>query len=91
MSEGSDDLALPVPEYHMHYVSIEGTIIIEHRDVSSLVRSRNRVLEDIRKDHNVERPQLLHTKQLNDCVVSLVKAEYNGFCRIQRVPLPAEK
>ena len=71
------DLSLPVPEYHMHYVSIEGTIIIEHRDVSSLVRSRNRVLEDIRKDHNIERPQLLHTQQLNDCVVSLVKAKYN--------------
>ena len=71
------DLNLPVPEHHMHYSSIEGTIIIEHRDVSSLVRSRNRVLEDIRKDHNIERPQLLHTQQLNDCVVSLVKANYN--------------
>ena len=71
------DLALPEPVFRMNYVSTEGTVIIEHRDVSSLNRSRDRVHEDIRKDHNVERPQLLHTKQLNDCIVSLLKAEYN--------------
>ena len=69
-------LPLPGPDFHIHYVSKEGAIIIEHRDVSSLNRSRARLQEDIRKDHNDERPQLLHTHQLNDCVVSLLKAQY---------------
>ena len=72
-----DGLALPKPEFHMHYGSREAAIIIEHRDVSSLNRSRDRFHEDIRKDHNAARPQLLHTLRLNDCIVALHKAKYN--------------
>ena len=72
-----DGLALPNPEFHMHYGSREAAIIISHRDVSSLNRSRHRFHEDIRKDHNVARPQLLHTLQLNDCYIALHKANYN--------------
>ena len=61
----------------MNYISAEGTIVIQHRDVSSLTISRRRVYEDVRKDHNIYAPQLLHTLQLNDCVVALLKAGYN--------------
>ena len=72
-----DGVALPNPEFHMHYGSREAAVIIEHRDVSSLNRSRGRFHEDIRKDHNIARPQLLHTLRLNDCYVTLHKAKYN--------------
>lgn len=61
----------------MHYGSRAAAIIIEHRDVSSLNRSRDRFHEDIRKDHNAARPQLLHTLRLNDCIVALHKGKYN--------------
>ena len=71
------DLALPNPEFHMHYGSSEAAIVIAHMDASSLTRSRDRLHEDIRKDHNASRPQLSHTLQLNDCLVSLNKGKYN--------------
>ena len=69
----------PVPEalFHMHYLSDEGTIIVEHRDISSLARLRTRVHEDIRKDHADERPQILHTLHLNDCIATLVAKGYD--------------
>ncbi len=66
----------PVPVFHMHYLSDEGTIIVQHRDQSSLARIRRRVREDIRKDHAGDRSQLLHTLQLNDCVAALTAAGY---------------
>ena len=67
---------LPPPEFVMNYCSSEATIIIEHRDVSSLAVNRRRINEDIRKDHNVYAPQLLHTLQQNECIVNLVKGGY---------------
>ena len=75
---------VPAPRFHMHYVSVEGSIVIEHRDVTSLNAIRRRFNEDIRKDHNRYAPQLPHTHQLNDCIVSmslhgyLVSAGYRG-------------
>ena len=72
-----DGLPLPDPLFHMHYVSGEGAIIIEHRDISSLRHSRDRLYEDIRKDHNLERPQFPHTLRLNDCVIALRKAGHD--------------
>ena len=71
-----DGFPLPDPLFHMHYVSGEGTIVTEHRDESSLSHSRNRLYEDIRKDHNLEKPQLLHTLRQNDCMIALLKAKY---------------
>ena len=53
-----EDGTLPKPQFHMNYISTEGTIIIEHRDVSSLNAIRRRVNEDVRKDHNGYAPQL---------------------------------
>ena len=63
---------VPDALFHMHYLSDNGTIIVAHRDISSLTRIRTRVHEDIRKDHSDGRSQLLHTLQLNDCLSSLV-------------------
>ena len=68
---------VPVPIFHMHYLSDEGTIIVEHRDMSSLARVRTRVHEDIRKDHADERPQFLHTLQMNDCFAALASMGYD--------------
>ena len=79
-----EDGTLPASRFHMNYISTEGTIIIEHRDVSSLNAIRRRVNEDVRKDHNGYAPQLTHTHQQNDCIVSmllhgyLVSAGYRG-------------
>ena len=79
-----DDGSLPAPQFHMNYVSSEGTIIIEHRDVTSLAAIRRRVNEDVRKDHNPYAPQVNHTHQFNDCIVAmslqgyLVSAGYRG-------------
>ena len=79
-----DDGTLPVPQFHMNYVSPEGTIVIEHRDVTSLAAIRRRVYEDVRKDHNPHAPQLTHTYQQNGCIVAmsmngyLVSAGYRG-------------
>ena len=79
-----EDGTLPASRFHMNYISTEGTIIIEHRDVSSLNVIRRRVNEDVRKDHNGYAPQLTHTHQQNDCIVSmllhgyLVSAGYRG-------------
>ena len=67
---------LPAPRFHMNYISTEGTIIIEHRDATSLNAIRRRVNEDIRKDHNRYAPQLPHTHQLNDCIVSMLLRGY---------------
>ena len=65
----------PLPDFHMYYLSDEGTIVAEHRDTSSLARIRRRVHEDIRKDHHAgEQNQMLHTLRLNDCVASLAAA-----------------
>lgn len=66
----------PEPVFHMHYLSDEGTIIVAHRDQSSLARIRRRVREDMRKDHAGDCSQLLHTLQLNDCVAALTAAGY---------------
>ena len=71
-----DGFPLPDPLFHMHYVSGEGAIVIEHRDESSLSHSRTRLYEDIRKDHNLDKPQLLHTLRQNDCLIALLKAQY---------------
>ena len=79
-----EDGTLPASRFHMNYISTEGTIIIEHRDVSSLNAIRRRVNEDVRKDHNRHAPQLTHTHQQNECIVSmllhgyLVSAGYRG-------------
>ena len=79
-----EDGTLPKPQFHMNYISTEGTIIIEHRDVSSLNAIRRRVNEDVRKDHNGYAPQLTHTHQQNECIVSMllhgyfVSAGYRG-------------
>ena len=51
----------PEPVFHTYYLSDEGTIIVQHRDQSSLARIRRRVREDMRKDHAGDRGQLLHT------------------------------
>ena len=67
----------PAPVFHMHYLSDEGTIIVEHRDLSQLQRIRRRVHEDIRKDHQNERDQLLHTLQLNGCLAALAAAGFS--------------
>ena len=75
---------LPAHRFHMNYVSVEGTIIIEHRDATSLAAIRRRVHEDVRKDHNRYAPQLTHTHQQNGCIVAmslhgyLVSAGYRG-------------
>ena len=79
-----EDGSLPPPQFHMNYISSEGTIIIEHRDVTSLAAIRRRVNEDVRKDHNPFAPQLTHTNQLNGCIVAmtlhgyLMSAGYRG-------------
>ena len=79
-----EDGNLPTPRFHMNYVSVEGTIIIGHRDDTSLAAIRRRVHEDIRKDHHPYAPQLTHTHQQNDCLVAmsrhgyLVSAGYRG-------------
>ena len=79
-----EDGTMPASRFHMNYISTEGTIIIEHRDVSSLNAIRRRVNEDVRKDHNRHAPQLTHTHQQNECIVSmllhgyLVSAGYRG-------------
>ena len=79
-----EDGTMPASRFHMNYISTEGTIIIEHRDVSSLNAIRRRVNEDVRKDHNGYAPQLTHTHQQNECIVSmllhgyLVSAGYRG-------------
>ena len=71
-----EGLPRPAPEFHMNYVSTEGTIVIEHRDVSSLAAIRRRVYEDVRKDHNIYAPQLLHTLRQNDCITALSRHGY---------------
>ena len=79
-----EDGTLPAPQFHMNYVSAEGTIVIEHRDVTSLAPIRRRVHEDVRKDHNAYAPQLPHTYHQNGCIVSMslhgyrVSAGYRG-------------
>ena len=79
-----EDGTLPAPRFHMNYISVEGTIIIEHRDATSLAAIRRRVYEDVRKDHNGYAPQLTHTHQQNDCLVAMsthgydVSAGYRG-------------
>ena len=79
-----EDGTLPAPRFHMNYISVEGTIIIEHRDATSLAAIRRRTYEDIRKDHNGYAPQLAHTHQQNGCLVAmslhgyLVSAGYRG-------------
>ena len=58
-----EDGTLPVPRFHMNYISVEGTITIARRDATSLAAIRRRVYEDVRKDHNGYAPQLIHTHQ----------------------------
>ena len=71
-----EDGTLPTPRFHMNYVSVEGTIVIEHRDVTSLAAIRRRLYEDVRKDHNGYAPQLTHTHQQNDCIVAMLRQGY---------------
>ena len=71
-----EDGTLPTPRFHMNYVSVEGTIVIEHRDATSLAAIRRRVYEDVRKDHNGYAPQLTHTHQQNDCIVAMLRQGY---------------
>ena len=71
-----EDGTLPAPRFHMNYISVEGTIIIEHRDATSLAAIRRRVYEDVRKDHNGYAPQLVHTHQQNECLVAMSLHEY---------------
>ena len=71
-----EDGKLPAHRFHMNYISSEGAIIIEHRDVTSLAAIRRRVYEDVRKDHNPYAPQLPHTHQLNDCIVAMLRHGY---------------
>ena len=79
-----EDGTLPAPRFHMNYVSVEGTIIIQHRDATSLAAIRRRAYEDVRKDHNGYAPQLTHTHQQNGCLVAMslhgypVSAGYRG-------------
>ena len=72
-----EDGTLPAPRFHMNYISVEGTIVIEHRDTTSLAAIRRRVYEDVRKDHNGYAPQLMHTHQLNDCLVAMSLGRYD--------------
>ena len=60
----------------MNYVSVAGSIIIEHRDATSLAAIRRRVYEDVRNDHNGYDPQLTHTHQQNDCIVAMSRHGY---------------
>ena len=71
-----EDGTRPALRFHMNYVSVAGTIIIEHRDATSLAAIRRRVYEDVRKDHNGYTPQLIHTLQQNDCIVAMSR---NGY------------
>ena len=71
-----ENRTLPAPRFHMNYISSEGNIVIEHRDVTSLAANRRRVSEDIRKDHNAYAPQLPHTHQSNGCIVSMARHGY---------------
>ncbi len=71
-----EDGTLPAPRFHMNYVSVEGTIIIQHRDATSLAAIRRRAYEDVRKDHNGYAPQLTHTHQQNGCLVAMSLHEY---------------
>ena len=71
-----EDGTRPAPRFHMNYVSVAGSIIIEHRDATSLAAIRRRVYEDVRKDHNGYAPQLIHTLQQNDCIVAMSR---NGY------------
>ena len=68
---------VPEPHDHMHYISDEGAKYISRRDGSSLGGIRTRTDEDIRKDHNYASPQFAHTLGLNDCVVRLLKEDFN--------------
>ena len=72
-----EDGTLPAPRFHMNYLSAEGTIVIEHRDATSLTAIRRRVYEDIRKDHNQYAPQLNHTHQQNACLVAMSRHGYH--------------
>ena len=79
-----EDGTLPVPRFHMNYISVAGTITIARRDATSLAAIRRRVYEDVRKDHNGYAPQLTHTHQQNECIVAMswhgyrVSAGYRG-------------
>ena len=80
---------LPEPQFHMHYLSKQGAIFISRRDGSLFTDARDRIYEDIRKDHNIGRPQLRHTLHLNDCVVAMLKANYKvsgGYRGCQYLP-----
>ena len=71
-----EDGTMPPPKFHMNYISADGTIIVEHRDATSLSAIRRRVYEDIRKDHNGYAPQLIHTYQQNDCLAAMSRDGY---------------
>ena len=68
-----------VRTFDMYYGSDTAAIYVEHRDTVSLKRIRDRIHEDIRGDHNEDRPKLRHTLQLNDCIVALTRGGFKPF------------
>ena len=74
-----------VRQFHMYYGSDTAAIYVEHRDGISLRRIRDRIHEDIRGDHNDDRPKLRHTLRLNDCVVALTLGEFKPFAGYRAV------
>ena len=65
-----------VEQFHMHYGSDHAATYVAHLDAIKLGRVRGRVHDDIRGDHNEDRPKLRHTLQLHDCMVALTKGGY---------------
>ena len=73
-------VALPEPAFHMHYLSDEGTIVVSHRDRTSLKGIRARVHEDIRKDHySGDQNQWIHTLHQNACLAAMAAAGHEVF------------
>ena len=63
-------------QYDMYYGSDPATIYVTHRDRIMLDRTRARIHEDIRGDHNEDKPKILHTLHLHDCMVVLSRGGY---------------
>ena len=68
-----------VREFNMYYGSETGAIYAARRDGVLLKRIVNRIHEDIRGDHNNDRPKILHTLQLNEVSVTLSLGGFKPF------------
>ena len=68
-----------VREFNMYYGSETGAIYVARRDGVLLKRTVNRINEDIRGDHNADRPKILHTLQLNEVFVTLSLGGFKPF------------